>query len=605
MRHLVLGCLLLASTLAVAGGLQLGVSGERFDQLTTTRSSAFKVTSNAVPIFAVRIDDIRESVVDNDLYKPFLELGIPVTFSINYDKLGTGDYATVAEVQAMFAEFDEAGVPYEIANHGNGNFGDGTPWDNDYDTWYAEFDPSNLIEAFGKPVPTIVQVGGGAQREFAAHNRGYLQMIAEQFGYEYWDQGYGTPEEVPFVIWEPSSQFSSFAGASNPTDAVRGAIFPGCCPDPLWLPNGITMDLADGPYFERDASDEWGATRYDDFTIDDDTALTPANAWKSTFQYLHERYLVNQWGAVYAIHDSVLSEADNGDTRFSPHKMAWRLNKDRENGLLRLGTVSEVYDWGMSGWAPKTDLVSFPEGVLPAEAAGDTSGIEYGWVMGWGSWNGQSGAWTNNQSNLWANGTNGKFGYSGGAYRAGHPFLNVGPDHVNAVNATSLTIGGVAMNVTTSLNNFSRTNLSPGWYRLTVIHDDDDFQVRQLEVAAVRKYMSFENGAFHNGTSAFTTEGEMIWWESTNTGNINMASRVAAANDQNNSASWLFHLPAQPESWETFADGFEVWDSADRAGYTESIPVGTPRYGIQIELGFNEAGTANWLQLTYMGPPDY
>lgn len=445
-------------------GINPGASEGSIDAtLGTGFVAGNRVTDNPIPIIAVRFDDGRDDLVDDGngtgMYKPFLDLGIPVSLALSYDQLGTAGKATVAQVQTILDEFDAAGVDVEIVHHfDNGLTGAASM------TWAElldECNPSELVSAFGRPVNAAAFPGSPETILFVRRQFAALREALEAGGIEYMDAAYGGPtastDSIPHTGWH----YRDATNVTTPDLGADRALYPGVTDDPYQLPVVQTIDLGNF-WVERDLSEEWGNDRYDDWTILADGSGDPVADWEKSFARLYSLYIGNGWGGVWAMHDSAGAADPNYtyDGEFSPHKVAWVLDQLRDAGYIRLGTVSEAYEWALSRWAPGTELV-MDKLDFPMFDIGDSSGVEVAWLPGWGTpgsggpnWAAGVGGGVGN----WSAGINAKYDRTG----------NFPPDLVNTGTLTGYRgkAGAFRHETTNNANRMivQRGNLPPGRY---------------------------------------------------------------------------------------------------------------------------------------------
>lgn len=601
MKHfsITLAILVFAAVIAGAGGYQLAAVTKQ--QVDTALGGGYsmdnKVTDNAVPMFAVRIDDNTNDLVCLDpgvattpadqgfygLYWEFLKKGIPISLAINYENLGTAGFATEADIVRIIAEFDSAGVPIEIVQHGNSNFESGKE-DWTYSDLQDELDPDDLETAFGRQVTAFAQPGQADALRFCRRNVHAIERVLRDSGIEYWDGAYGASADSTENVSGLWAAHNIIDGVTNPgksTFTDRG-LRPGSEYHQYRLPSAQTADL-NNFYFERDASET--SINTSDFTILADGDGTPADAdWGLTIQYYLSGLIADRQGCVFAMHDSLQSDATYAG-KFSPVHFAWMLSELEDAGFIRLGTVSEVYDWATSRWAKGTNLIPTSDLGSPMYVIGDTSGVEYPWIPGLGAKGAQGGSWVSTAFPIPPpNGTNGK-----PARTTNYPTDVIGP----SVTGYRGTTGGFQMNSTGNRIYMMIYGLPMGYYRLSWTTSGANVDIRGIELGMAGKYTRPGSG-FVRG---FPTFGDTLITIYDHDGGD------GGSVSSDNSTKWMSM---------NYLFQFSTAMAEERLSWTAEAEVTNSREpywlgwvgGIYVELGPGVYGIYSDVDLIYLGPID-
>ena len=504
------GVLLFAAVVA-AGGYVPGFNDASVDSVMGEGFvESNRLVNDPTPWFAVRLDDGRQEQFDYThdggstaigVAYAFLAYEVPISLSLNYNSLDAGGKLTTAEVQQIISDFNAAGVGIEIVQHTDDNYasGDATT----YEQLVDAIDPSELEAAFGMDVVTYAQPGDAL--DFMYENRASIMRIADSVGIKWADIGYGGQDYNPHANW---GSHVSYDAQSNPPTGIgySGALWPGVSENPLWMPPAATWDLGN-KVVERPAVAS-GPYQYDGYTIlADRTGNDPVNDWAKTVRSELMAKIANNWGQVIALHDSVAGAVDHVG-EFSPLHLAKTLDALRDEGMLNLGTCSQVYEWANSRYAPGTDLVGNFNSTNPQFAIADTIGIEYGWIKGWGSPWSASATWVDIHGGLdIPNGINAK-----STRGVGWPGDVTGAAVTGGFRGRP---GGAKM--TTEGNNlrFYRNQLPEGYYEFRLYNSHDQIQAKEMGTALVGKYAKTIHG-MTNPAKAFGDTMMAMWFYDSN-----------------------------------------------------------------------------------------
>ena len=577
--------LALASALSAASqlggpGLQRGLSAERFEQLNDEHGSG-RYLVDAKPWIALRFDDSIDDQYTENYIKGCIDAGVPWSMAVITDNLGQAGSMTVAQIQELIALSDAAGVKWELTCHGNTGFE--SPNTYGYAELLNELEPDQIEALFGVR-PTFFSAPGDAKVvSWVIRNRGLLSAVLDSMGYQYADFGYGSRDSTGLALWQPHVSLTS---DTTPSAGIL-AISPGHLRvDPYWLNATITLDVTNDTKVERDASEAWGATRYDDYGTGN-VARDSGSYFGTTWAYLYNYWIANGWGGIVAFHDS--TQVENGI-----HHVIWTLDKLRDEGFINLGTVSDLAHWAMGRYAPGTNLIVNPNSEAPSFAIGDTSGIHIPWLAGFGSPYAASANWSVSNATCY-NATVGSYGQfdraaadfpgtvtglavDGWGFNNANTAANIGSD------------GGILINAANSAFWMVRTMLPPGYYELTFALNQNTLQAKEWGVAYGALQLDYSEG--FEETPIYTFNSRIGWYK-----NANTTITAATANNTWREVRLPFWISADPPT----ITALEGAGDAEQTNWTDDSVLRQWWGGMFLDAAIiNTTRYANF-RLTYYG----